>query len=96
MTEKPNLTKIHEFHVHLKEELHKCIVGYDDLMDLLTITLLSDGALLMEGVPGTAKTTLCKIFAQNIGGKFDGCRVRSISFRWMLSGFRNTSRIRTP
>ncbi|MCK9313229.1 MAG: MoxR family ATPase [Methanocorpusculum sp.] len=70
MTEKPNLTKIHEFHVHLKEELHKCIVGYDDLMDLLTITLLSDGAILMEGVPGTAKTTLCKIFAQIIGGEF--------------------------
>lgn len=70
MTENPKLAKIHDFHVQLKEELHKCIVGYDDLMDLLTITLLSDGAILMEGVPGTAKTTLCKIFAQNIGGEF--------------------------
>ncbi|MDD2779527.1 MAG: AAA family ATPase [Candidatus Methanomethylophilaceae archaeon] len=70
MTNDQNLDKIHAFHEQLKEQLHKCIVGYDDLMDLLTITLLSDGAILLEGVPGTAKTTLCRIFAQNIGGKF--------------------------
>jgi len=70
MTDAQNLDHIHTFHEQLKERLHQCIIGYDDLMDLLTIAFLSDGALLMEGVPGTAKTTLCKFFAQNIGGKF--------------------------
>jgi MoxR-like ATPase len=70
MTDAQNLDNIHTFHEQLKERLHQCIIGYDDLMDLLTIAFLSDGALLMEGVPGTAKTTLCKFFAQNIGGKF--------------------------
>ncbi len=70
MTDTQNLDTIRTFHEQLKERLHKCIIGYDDLMDLLTIAFLSDGALLMEGVPGTAKTTLCKFFAQNIGGKF--------------------------
>ncbi len=70
MTNDQNLDKIYVFHEQLKEQLHKFIVGYDDLLDLLTITLLTDGALLMEGIPGTAKTTICKIFAQNIGGKF--------------------------
>lgn len=70
MTDAQNLDNIRKFHEQLKERLHKCIIGYDDLMDLLTIAFLSDGALLMEGVPGTAKTTLCKFFAQNIGGKF--------------------------
>jgi len=70
MTDAQNLDTIRTFHEQLKERLHKCIIGYDDLMDLLTIAFLSDGALLMEGVPGTAKTTLCKFFAQNIGGKF--------------------------
>ena len=70
MTENQTTDNIHTFHVELKERLHQCIIGYDDLMDLLTIAFLSDGALLMEGVPGTAKTTLCKFFAQNIGGKF--------------------------
>lgn len=70
MTEMQTTDNIHTFHETLKERLHQCIIGYDDLMDLLTIAFLSDGALLMEGVPGTAKTTLCKFFAQNIGGKF--------------------------
>ncbi len=70
MTDTQNLDTIRTFHEQLKERLHQCIIGYDDLMDLLTIAFLSDGALLMEGVPGTAKTTLCKFFAQNIGGKF--------------------------
>ncbi|HJJ34999.1 MAG TPA: MoxR family ATPase [Methanocorpusculum sp.] len=70
MTDAQNLDTIQKFHEQLKERLHQCIIGYDDLMDLLTIAFLSDGALLMEGVPGTAKTTLCKFFAQNIGGKF--------------------------
>ncbi len=70
MTEQKNIDTIRTFHAQLKERLHQCIIGYDDLMDLLTIACLSDGALLMEGVPGTAKTTLCKFFAQNIGGKF--------------------------
>jgi len=70
MTDAQNLDTIRTFHEQLKERLHQCIIGYDDLMDLLTIAFLSDGALLMEGVPGTAKTTLCKFFAQNIGGKF--------------------------
>ncbi|MFA7023612.1 MAG: MoxR family ATPase [Methanocorpusculum sp.] len=70
MTEQQNIDTIRTFHDDLKKRLHQCIIGYDDLMDLLTIALLSDGALLMEGVPGTAKTTLCKFFAQNIGGDF--------------------------
>jgi MoxR-like ATPase len=70
MTENQNINNVHIFHEQLKEQLHKFIVGYDNLLDLLSITLLTDGALLMEGIPGTAKTTICKIFAQNIGGKF--------------------------
>ena len=70
MTDAQSLDTIRTFHEQLKGRLHQCIIGYDDLMDLLTIAFLSDGALLMEGVPGTAKTTLCKFFAQNIGGKF--------------------------
>ncbi len=70
MTDAQNFDTIRTFHEQLKGRLHQFIIGYDDLMDLLTIAFLSDGALLMEGVPGTAKTTLCKFFAQNIGGKF--------------------------
>lgn len=70
MTDNSSLTAIHQFHVQLKEDLHRVIVGYDALIDLMTTSLLSDGNILLEGVPGTAKTSICKMFAKNIAGEF--------------------------
>ena len=52
------------------DEISKIIVGKKDVKELLLVALLSGGHLLIEGLPGTAKTTLAKIFAQTIGGKF--------------------------
>ena len=52
------------------EELSRVIVGKEDIKELLLIALLSSGHLLIEGLPGTAKTTLAKVFAQAIGGEF--------------------------
>lgn len=40
----------------IKSELHKAIVGHDKLLDRLLIALLADGHILLEGVPGLAKT----------------------------------------
>jgi len=40
----------------LKAELHKVIVGQDYLLERLIIALLADGHVLLEGVPGLAKT----------------------------------------
>ena len=39
-----------------KEEIHKVIVGQEDLVDSLLLCLLADGHILLEGVPGLAKT----------------------------------------
>lgn len=40
----------------IKEELHKSIIGQERLLDRLLIALLADGHILLEGVPGLAKT----------------------------------------
>ena len=49
---------------------HQVIVGNLHLIDGIFITMISGGHLLIEGVPGTAKTTACKIIARLISYKF--------------------------
>lgn len=51
----------------LKAEIREVVVGYEEQVDDFLICLLTDGHLLMEGVPGVAKTTLAKVFAQISG-----------------------------
>jgi MoxR-like ATPase len=52
-------------------EISLTIVGKADTKELLLVTLLSSGHLLIEGLPGTAKTTIAKVFARSIGGQFN-------------------------
>src|SRR5437870_12369378 len=49
-------------------EVKRLIVGQDRLLERLLIALLSGGHVLLEGVPGLAKTVAVKSFAQVIGG----------------------------
>jgi len=51
-------------------EISKVVVGKDDVKELLLVALLSQGHVLIEGLPGTAKTTLARTFAYTIGGSF--------------------------
>ena len=51
----------------LKKEIKKCIVGQNHIIDKIFIGLLCNGHILLEGVPGLAKTTLIKTFSQAIG-----------------------------
>ena len=55
----------------LRAEVHKVVVGLDGVIDLLLVALLSDGHVLLEGVPGTAKTLLARAFAATLGVGFN-------------------------
>ncbi|MBI2125789.1 MAG: MoxR family ATPase [Thaumarchaeota archaeon] len=54
----------------LQNEMSKTIVGKSDVVRLLVIALLSDGHVLLEGVPGVAKTLIAKSFSKCLGLNF--------------------------
>ncbi len=47
----------------VREQVRKAVVGQDAALDLLLVSLLSEGHVILEGVPGTAKTMLVQTFA---------------------------------
>jgi MoxR-like ATPase len=54
----------------IKNEIAKVIIGQDDIIDQLLVSLLSKGHCLLVGVPGLAKTLLIKTLAEVIDLKF--------------------------
>lgn len=54
----------------IKSELQKVIVGQEELIDLLLVSLISNGHVLIEGVPGLAKTLTAKLLAKTIQTDF--------------------------
>jgi MoxR-like ATPase len=51
----------------IKNEVNKVIVGQNDMIEALIIGLISDGHILLEGVPGLAKTTAVNTLAKALG-----------------------------
>jgi len=54
----------------VRQEVGKILVGQEKLMDRMLIALITGGHILLEGVPGLAKTTAVKALAQSIGIQF--------------------------
>ncbi len=54
----------------IKNEIKKVIVGQEEMIDALLIGLLCDGHILLEGVPGLAKTTTVNTLAKTLGLDF--------------------------
>jgi MoxR-like ATPase len=54
----------------LRQEIQKIIVGQDKLINLTIIALFSGGHVLLEGVPGIAKTLAAKLMAQTLSVEF--------------------------
>jgi MoxR-like ATPase len=55
---------------HVLFEIKKVIVGQEHLLEVMLVALLAKGHILIEGVPGLAKTLAIKTMAQVISGKF--------------------------
>jgi MoxR-like ATPase len=54
----------------IKNEIKKIIVGQDELVDALLVGLIADGHILVEGVPGLAKTTAINAISKSLGIDF--------------------------
>jgi len=55
----------------LKKAIHTQIIGQDDVIDQLIIGLIASGHVLLEGVPGLAKTLMVKTLAQSLNLDFN-------------------------
>ena len=64
-----------ELVARIKDEVGKVIVGQEKLVDRLILAMVTDGHILLEGVPGLAKTLSCNTLAKTLGLEF-----RRISF----------------
>jgi MoxR-like ATPase len=61
-----NLTELAASVNRIKEEVGKIIVGQHKMVDLLVAAILADGHVLIEGVPGVAKTLTAKLISKTI------------------------------
>lgn len=55
---------------NIKKQLSKIIIGQEDFIELLIVGLLANGHILIEGVPGIAKTITAKLFARTLKTDF--------------------------
>jgi MoxR-like ATPase len=62
--------EIHALTEAIRSEVRKAVVGQDEVIDLMLTSLLVGGHILLEGVPGTAKTLLAQAFAAALSIKF--------------------------
>ncbi len=65
-----DLTALNEQVKKIKSEIGKVIVGQETMLDLLITAILADGHVLIEGVPGVAKTLTAKLLAKIISVDF--------------------------
>jgi len=62
--------KVSDLYGKLLNEISKVIIGKSKIEEILMLALIAGGHVLIEGLPGTAKTKLARTFAEVIGGQF--------------------------
>tara|TARA_R110000868_G_scaffold102844_1_gene283411 strand:- start:252 stop:1250 length:999 start_codon:yes stop_codon:yes gene_type:complete len=65
-----DLTKLQESVANVKAELGKVIIGQQEMIELLIVSILANGHSLIEGVPGVAKTVTAKLLAKTMNVNF--------------------------
>src|SRR5690554_977127 len=71
MSNVKELDQLVEKYKLLKKEIHKIIVGQEDVVDQVLISMFSRGHCLLVGVPGLAKTLLVNTISQSLGLSFN-------------------------
>ena len=56
-----------ELYAAVREAAAAVLIGNDEILERMTVSLLTGGHILLEGVPGVAKTTMARLFAQTTG-----------------------------
>ncbi len=64
------MVEAHEAFQQVLAEMKKHIAGKSDTIELMFITIVANGHALLEGVPGVAKTTMCKAMADTMQAEF--------------------------
>ncbi|HEY0355806.1 MAG TPA: MoxR family ATPase [Flavisolibacter sp.] len=65
-----DLAELNEAVNQVREQIKKVIVGQDEMVKLIIAALLADGHVLIEGVPGVAKTLTAKLVARSLSVQF--------------------------
>ncbi len=65
-----NPSDLRNLHLRLRQEADKVLVGLSEPFELLVVALLTGGHVLLEGVPGTAKTLMAKTLARLVQTQF--------------------------
>lgn len=68
--QRTDLTALNEAVLSIRGEIKKIIVGQDEMVKLIIAALLADGHVLIEGVPGVAKTLTAKLVAKSVDAVF--------------------------
>jgi MoxR-like ATPase len=71
MSDKAAVDKLVLHYKELKEEIHKVIIGQDEVVDQVLISIFSRAHCLLVGVPGLAKTLLVNTIAETLGLSFN-------------------------
>lgn len=65
-----DLTALNQAVMSIRQQIKKIIVGQDEMVKLIIAALLADGHVLIEGVPGVAKTLTAKLVARSLSVNF--------------------------
>jgi MoxR-like ATPase len=65
-----DLSELSDITVKLQNEISKVVIGQKQMIELMLVAILTDGHVLLEGVPGIAKTLTAKLMAKAINTKF--------------------------
>jgi MoxR-like ATPase len=68
--QRTDLTALSEAVIAVRQQIKKVIVGQDEMVQLIITALLADGHVLLEGVPGVAKTLSAKLTARSLDVQF--------------------------